>query len=199
MKTTDGNQENNSQHSKQTFIGTIETTPEHQSALLAEYEIAQQNVWKWDNATWQTAAIFLSASLAGFIVITQTPDSSPYKPAIVFILGLSSILVLLGWFAIIQRWDASKRVLFFRLREIEQELGLWKNRYLEHLTLIKILKSQGLKILSDDDKERLQRLEQAFPKYPGISVNSLIKIIVTGIIIGWISLIIFEIIFIFVR
>lgn len=199
MKPIDGDQENNSQHSKQAFIRTIETTPEHQSALLAEYEIAQQNVWKWDNATWQTAAIFLSASLAGFIVVTQTPDSSPYKPVIVFILGLSSILVLLGWFAIIQRWDASKRVVFFRLREIEQELGMWKNRYLEHLTLIKILKSPGLRVISDDDKGRLQRLEQAFPKYPGISVTLLIKIIVAGIIIGWTSLVIFEVIFLFVR
>lgn len=199
MKSSNEAQQNNSQNSLQDFFETIRTKQEHQNALLTEYEIAQQNAWKWDNAIWQTAAIFLSASLAGFIVITQVSDASPYKPIIVFILGLSSIIVLLGWFAIIQRWDASKRVVFFRLREIEEDLGLWKNRYLEHLTLIKILNSQALPTTSDDDKARLHSLEQAFPKFPGISVLTLIKIIVAGIIIGWASLIIFEVVFIFFR
>ena len=79
MKSIDETQQNNSQNSKRAFPGTAEMIQAYKNALLTEYEIAQQNVWKWDNATWQTAAIFLSASLAGFLVVTQVPDSSVYQ------------------------------------------------------------------------------------------------------------------------
>ena len=194
MESVNKTQQTSFQHLEQILSNAVEMTPEHQNALLTEYEVGQNHAWKWDNAIWQSAAIFLSASLAGFIVVTQIPDSSHYKLFLVIITAFSAILVLMGWFAMIQRWEAYKLVVFFRLREIEQELGLWKNRYLEHLRITKILHGQGLSVVSEDDRARLKRLDQEFSEYPGISVMSLMKMIVIGLIIGWASLLVFEII-----
>ena len=194
MESINETQQDNFQNSEQVLFGAAGMTQEHQNALLTEYEVAQNHAWKWDNAIWQSAAIFLSASLAGFIVVTQIPDSSRFKFFLVLIMGLSAVLVLIGWFAMVRRWETYKLVVFFRLREIEQDLGLWKNRYLEHLRITKILHGQGLSVISEDDRARLKRLEQEFPGYPGISVMSLTKMVVIGLIIGWASLLVFEII-----
>ena len=107
---------------------------------------------------------------------------------------------LLAWLAMIQRWDAYKRVVHFRLREIEQDLGLWHNRYLEHLSVNKkIVKCRDLSVTSEDDRARLQRLEQAFPDYPGTAVISFIKLTTLGLILGWVGVIIIEFIFTFVQ
>ncbi len=200
MKSTDEIQQGHSQNLAQKVSETTEMTQEHQNALLTEYEMCQQHALKWDNATWQTAAIFLSAAIAGFIVVIQISDTSPLKFLIVSIIGLSAILVLFAWLGMIQRWDAFKRVVHFRLREIEQDLGLWHNRYLEHLAIkSKLVKGQSVSVISEDDKARLQRLEQVFPEYPSTTVMSLIKLTTLGLVIGWAGLIILEFIFTFVR
>lgn len=199
MVATNENQQNNTESSKQGLSETRNIPQEQQNALLTEYQVAQQNAWKWDSAIWQSAAIFISASLAGFVVITQIPGSTPFRSLIVFIVGLSVILALIGWFAMVQRWEAYKQVLFYRLREIEQELGLWKNRYLAHLTLKKIEHGQGLLEVSENDKAKLQKLEQAFPGFPGISVISLLRLIVIGLCVGWIILMIVAVILPFIQ
>jgi hypothetical protein len=197
MKSTNETQQDSTQKSMQEASEVVEITQEHREALLTEYEIAHHYVWKWDNATWQSAAIFLSASLAGFVIIAQPSGYSYTKFLVVCITGISAILVLAGWLGMIQRWEGYKRVLFFRLREIEQDLGLWENRYLEHLYNRRTLKGQGLSVMSEDDKARLQRLEQACPEFIGIKVTSLIHMTAIGIIVGWISVLIFEGIFTF--
>ena len=201
MKSTDETQQDHSQHVAEKLSETVEITQEeHRSALLTEYEMCELHTWKWDNATWQTAAIFLSAAIAGFIVVIQFPDTSHLKFLIVSIIGVSAILALLAWLAMIQRWDAYKRVVHFRLREIEQDLGLWHNRYLKHLAINKkLVRGRSVLVGSEDDKARLQRLEQAFPDYPGTAVISFIKLTTLGLILGWVGVIIIEFIFTFVR
>jgi hypothetical protein len=197
MKSMEKTQQDSTQNSMKKISEVVEITQEHREALLTEYEMAHHYVWKWDSATWQSAAIFLSASLAGFVIIAQTSGYSYTKFLVVCITGISAILVLVGWLGMIKRWEGYKRVLFFRLREIEQDLELWENRYLEHLYNRITLKGQGLTIMSESDKARLQRLEQACPEFVGIKISSLIHITAIGIIVGWFGLLILEGIFTF--
>ena len=68
MKSTDETQQDHSQHVAEKLSETVEITQEeHRNALLTEYEMCELHTWKWDNATWQTAAIFLSAAIASRI------------------------------------------------------------------------------------------------------------------------------------
>src|SRR3989441_7460689 len=192
MKSMDETQQVSSQNLVQKPSEVAEMTQAHQKALLTEYQLAHQYAWKWDNASWQSASIFLPTSLAGIVIIAQTSGYSYTKFLVVSITAISAILVLIGWLAMIRRWESYKRVTFFRLREIEQDLGLWENRYLEHLRIRRTLKGQGLSVTSEEDKARLQRLEQACSDYVGIKIASLIHRMSIGIIVGWIGLLIFE-------
>lgn len=194
MRSKEEAQPENSQNLKQRDVNVVEMVQRHQDALLVEYQVCQSNAWKWDSAIWQTAAIFFPASLAGFIIVAQIPDSNHFKLLLTLVTGMSAILILVGWYGMARRWEAYKLAVFYRLREIEQELGLWKNRYLEHLRIKKIVGGQGLAAIVEDDKARFHKLEQEFPTYPGISVLTLIRLTVIGLVLGWVSLLIFEVV-----
>lgn len=177
---------------------TKEITQEYQNALLTEYSLAHNYVWKFDSAIWQTAAVFISAALAGFVLIAQNTNFTPSSCLTASVSGISAILVLLGWYGMVIRWESYKRILFFRLREIEQDLGLWENRYLEHIYTSKVSKVKSLNIINENDKARFRRLEQGCPSIPGFPVTSLIKVAVIGFSIGWGSLILINLVFTFI-
>src|SRR5207248_3131579 len=99
----------------------------------------------------------------------------------------------------IQYWERYKRVMYYRMREIEQDLDLWKNRYFEHLHIRKVMKGQGLSTSSENDKARLQRLEQAFPEFPGRTTNFLMRMTAVGLIIVWVGLLLLETVFTFAK
>lgn len=168
-----------------------EDTQEHQSRLLVEYEVAHSKVAKWDNATWQSAAIFLSASLAGFVVVAQISDFSIYRTFLVCIIGLTAIFVLSGWFRLIQRWHRYKRITYYRIREIERELDLWQNRYILHLSLR--TKGRNLEVESEAEKERLRKLEKSIVGPLGTNPLLLIKLTVLLLILSWVATMFFTI------
>lgn len=164
---------------------------EHQNRLLVEYEVAHSKVAKWDTATWQSAAIFLSASLAGFVVVAQISNFSIYRTFLVCIIGLTAILVLSGWFRLIQRWHRYKRITYYRIREIEGELDFWQNRYILHLALR--TRGRNLEVTSEAEKERLRKLERSIMDPHGTNPLLLIKFTVLLLILSWIATIFYTI------
>ena len=168
---------------------TAEGTQEHQDRLLVEYEVAHSKVAKWDNATWQSAAIFLSASLAGFVVVAQISNFSIYRTFLVCIIGLTAIFVLSGWYRLIQRWHRYKRITYYRIREIEGELDFWQNRYIQHLALRTT--GRNLEVTSEAEKERLRKLERSVVGPLGTNPLLLIKVTILLLILSWIATIVY--------
>ena len=64
------------------------------------------------------------------------------------------IIILLGWLGMVQHWEQYKQVMYFRLKEIEQDLGLWKNRYFGYLNNQKKVIVPNLLFLSESDKDQ---------------------------------------------
>jgi hypothetical protein len=167
------------------------------SALLTEYEVAHEHANKFDNAIWNTASVFLPISLAGLVFIPQAGSFSIPRFFTVAAIGLGSIIILSGWIGMVNRWDAYKRVVFVRLREIEKELGFWHNRYLQHMYVTRILKDKEIEVGAEKDKSRFQELDTSFTKFPGVSTATLLKRVAGGLIITWISLMVVEFVFTF--
>ena len=163
----------------------------YKNALLVEYEVAHTKVAKWDNATWQSAAIFLSASLAGFIVTAQISNFSAYRTFLVCIIGLTAIFALLGWFSLVQRWHGYKRITYYRIREIEEELNFWQNRYIQHLS--QKTKGRSLEVTIDTEQERLRKLEKSIVNPLGANPLLLIKFTVILLILSWAATILYTV------
>jgi hypothetical protein len=168
-----------------------------ESALLAEYQAAHEHAHKFDNAIWQTASVFIPVSLAGLIFIPQAGAYSPSRFFTIVAIALGSIIMLSGWVAMIYRWDAYKRVVFIRLREIEKELGLWHNRYLQHMYVTRIQMTTDVEIQTEEEKLRFEKLDSAFTRFPGISSSVLLRRVAIGIMCTWIALVIVEFMFTF--
>lgn len=183
--------------STEAIFEETEMKAEDRNALLKEYEIGHQHAWKWDQATWQTAAIFLPASLAGLIVVAQISGFSPSKFPLVFIIAISSIVILFAWLRMIKHWNDCKYLMYFRLREIERDLGLWKNLYFASLNEKKEEVAPDLAFLNEKKRARLEKLSQLFPQFSGRMNFSFIRMTTIGIIILWTVLLLYIFIFTF--
>jgi hypothetical protein len=78
-------------------------------------------------------------------------------------------------------------------------LGLWKNRYLEFLLLRKIPDDRWLVVTSEEEKAKLQYLEQVVGKFSVIKPALLIQFTAIGLILGWLSVLAYEIIPLFIH
>lgn len=101
--------------------------------LLKEYEVSQAYSSHKETQVWQTASIFIALSLAGIALLGRAEGHSWSQLGLVAIVGVASIAILLFWSRILIRWTNYDRITMYRMREIESELGMWKNRYIDDL------------------------------------------------------------------
>lgn len=161
--------------------------------LLKEYEIGQNHAWKFDTSIWQTAAVFIPTSLAGFVFVAQTNEFTLSRFITVCLLGLGSVSILVGWINLVDRWEKYKRIIFIRLRDIEEQLDLWHNRNLQYVNTNS--NQDQLKVFSKNRK--IDELNKAKTNVSNVSALRVMKTIATFISIGWILLIFVECMFTF--
>jgi len=99
--------------------------------LLKEYEVCQQHINSIGTQVWQATAIFLSVNAAVLAYIFQREWYGQDVDRFLLALGISVIfiLVLYIWRRWINRQLFIQISVYTRMREIETELGMWKNWY----------------------------------------------------------------------
>jgi hypothetical protein len=103
--------------------------------LLKEYELCTNDANHLEEVIWTTAGILFTASIAGIGVLGGTVPASPkpYDYLLRITLSILSIIFLWSWKAIASRWYSIQRMMYYRIVEIEEELEMYKERYVSYL------------------------------------------------------------------
>jgi len=103
-----------------------------QDILLREYEVCQQANDSIGRQVWLSTSVFLSTNvgLLGWIAYGITTRGAPHPDNIHWLvlgLGLGIISIFIFWIHWLNRMQFLTRMNYERMREIEIDLGMWKN------------------------------------------------------------------------
>ena len=103
---------------------------------LLEYELCTTDANHLESVIWTTAGILITGSVAGIGFLGSTLPKEPTYHDILFRGGVAVLFVILIWFwkRIVARWYSLQQILYARMRELEEELALYKERYIYWLT-----------------------------------------------------------------
>lgn len=128
--------------------------------MLTEYQACLTDISQLDSDIWQSGTVFIGLSLAGVALLGQTNVRNWIDLLSQIGIALVGIVLLMVWRRLYLRWLFIIHVDFYRMKEIEIEIGsLWMNRYLNYL---------DKEVIDDDlddlERTRLNALKQAFTK-----------------------------------
>jgi len=166
--------------------------PNNKTFLLEEYRDCSGKIGKLDNLIWQTASVILPITLAGFAYFGLSSSHTPNQFISVLVVGIGSITLLMAWFLLSRNWYFYQLVAFYRLIEIEIELGLWHYRYALFLRESKQGREKALEKTTKKEKERLQKLAEQQRDIPRIGLSRTMNFLTVIFSIGWIVLIVRE-------
>lgn len=138
--------------------------PEH---LIKEYEMCWHGVEHHNTRLWSSASIFISGSILALSWLSsRTLSKNDWNEfSLVAIVALTICIVLYFYLKIFSAWELADRVEFYRAREIEKSLGLWRIRYRR---LISISDFQ----IHDD---KIKTLRNEITKEMGTGIDKLAK------------------------
>jgi hypothetical protein len=167
-------------------------SPEKHAALREEYRGCSEKIGRLDNLIWQTASVILPIILAGFAYFGSSINHTPEKFLVVFITGVGSMALLVTWYMLSRTWYFYQMVAFYRIQEIETELGLWHYRYSIFLRKSNEERKIELEQIKGDEKKRFQKIAQEQPNIPRLGLRKTTTILTVMFFMGWGALIIRE-------
>ena len=168
------------------------TSSEYQDSLREEYRGCNEKIARLDTLIWQTASVILPIILAGFAYFGSSTNHSSDQFFVVLVTGIGSMALLVTWYMLSRTWYFYQLIAFYRIREIETELGIWHYRYSLFLRKPKKERQLQLEQMKGDEKERFQRLAKQQPSVPRIGLYKTTTILTIMFLVGWIALIIRE-------
>jgi hypothetical protein len=170
------------------------TSAEYQVSLREEYRGCSEKIGRLDTLIWQTASVILPIILAGFAYFGSSTNHTPEQFFVVLITGIGSITLLVTWYMLSRTWYFYQLIAFYRIREIENELGLWHYRYALFLRKPKKDRLAMLEQMNnnEEEKERFQKLAKQQPDVPRIGLYKTTTILTVMFMAGWIALVIRE-------
>jgi len=162
-----------------------------EEVLLKEYETCQSHINTLGTQNWQSAGIFLAANalITGFVFSLKPHDWGNF--AAVLATGIAFIFIFYFWKLWLKRQKFAQLALYVRMREIETELGMWKNWYAFLPDELNSDEKVYQSTLPKDKKEIIKYLRKHYAKAAGYEGLERIAIIVMS---SWIFLIIREVI-----
>ena len=116
---------------------TREATPSDTrvEVLLREYELCTSDANHLEEVIWTTAGVLITASIAGvgFLGGTIPASARPYDYLLRVGIALLSVIFVWSWKIIASRWYSIQRMMYYRIIEIEEELDMYKERYISYL------------------------------------------------------------------
>jgi hypothetical protein len=157
--------------------------------LLKEYELCQSYTGDLEKFIWTTASILVPSSIAGFAYLGINISTNAKIIEYVFPIGVSvlSILFIWYWRTMVARWYSFQKVTYFRASEIEEQLGMYKDRY------IVAYKAASAGRKHEDDSMVDAMILVMKPKFYNKSVRLTVSRIGTVLIIAWIAFIFIQI------
>lgn len=162
--------------------------------LQKEYEICEMIVEQNERAIWTTASIFFTASIGAIAFVASKDLHDKTSLLFVGLVGISTIFVLIGWYRAFLRWRQFQHLAYYRMMQIEEEMGYFIIRFGHYLDNI-----IGLQTTYEDNKKPDANLflsvRSTFaPQWTRYKRSSAFKLIIISIIIMWFALVIREMI-----
>lgn len=103
--------------------------------LLKEYGFCIGDANHLEQYIWTAAGLLITASVAGLSVISGSLPATAnlYDYSIRILVSILSLAFVWIWRMTAQRWHAIQEVMYYRAREIENDIGIYKNRYVTNL------------------------------------------------------------------
>ncbi len=165
----------------------------NQDALLQEYKICSDQVARLDNLIWQTGSIIFPITLAGFAFFGSSDQHTNEQLFVIVATAIGSSALLIAWYLLSRRWYVYQRVAFYRMREIEEQLGLWHYRYGALIRKSPRKRKLALEQMNGVEKSRFEKVSEQAGNVPRIGLRRTTALITIVFVIGWIGLIIREI------
>jgi hypothetical protein len=165
---------------------------EHQVALLQEYGSCDKQVSRIDTLIWQTASVVFPITLAGFAYFGLSSSHTKEQFFVVIAVAIGSITLLTTWHFLSRQWYAYQAIAFYRMREIESELGMWHYRYSFFMRRPKKERNSFINTLDKKEKTKFQSLENQIGNFPRVGLRAAIAMMTSIFILGWIGLLIRE-------
>lgn len=171
---------------------------ENKDALLAEYDKCDEKAGRIDALVWQFAAVMFPITLAGFTYFGLSTTHTVNQFFVVLAVAIGSITLLVTWSLLAHQWHGYQTIAYYRMREIEAELGLWHYRYSGYMSWTSKKRKFLLEEIKDEDeKARLLNVETRMKNFPLVGLSGTVNLITSMYIIGWVLLVIRELILIF--
>jgi len=104
---------------------------DREEVLLKEYEVAQHHINALNTQVWLATSIFLSINSGALAYVFKQGQHGVDGLLTVSVIGTILILILHFWKRWIKRVQFLHLITFHRMRQIEEALGLWKNRLVD--------------------------------------------------------------------
>jgi len=164
----------------------------HNKILLQEYQQCDEKTNRLDSLIWTMAAIIFPITLAGISYFGLSSTHTTNQFILVVIVGLGSITLLLFWYFLSRTWASYQSIAYYRMREIEKELGMWHYRYSLFLRKTKFEQINFLKTLDKKDKLQYEYVGKNVKGFVRIGLRKTTMVVVIIFVLGWICLIIRE-------
>lgn len=160
--------------------------------LLAEYQACLTDVSQLDSDIWQSGSIFMGVSVLGISVLLQQ-RAQTWADFFVFLgTALLGTAVISIWRKLFSGWTRIMYINFYRMRELEEKLGMWRERYIQTLD-----ETLGLPRALDMDNPRIVAIRKHLP-HPGIGgpvgLFRIMRWLVYLIVCGWGALVLVQLI-----
>lgn len=161
-------------------------SPDERRTLEVEYGIAFEAFKMENSQTWQTFQIVTTLALASLAFIGQLKSNGKITWTVSLAVGIAMISILVGWLALAKRWWAFAGQELYRMREIEEYLGMYLFR--EGDWLRKPLNDSAIQNLNPEIRTQYKKLHKAFPKFPKYRWRQQVisSIIVIALILVWV-------------
>jgi cyclic pyranopterin phosphate synthase len=163
-------------------------------AHLMEYQVCIMDISQLDSNIWQSGGLFIGLSVAGVSLLIQTQVKNWGNFIVYMMLSAFGLLLLNIWQLLVNDWLRLININLIRMREIEHETGMERERLIQH----------------DDEKNNLHyrskadKLFEIKSKFPGKRIggppgvrNVLIRLI-RVIACGWIVLLAKQLIYLLI-
>ncbi|MEO0083271.1 MAG: hypothetical protein ABIK33_02630 [candidate division WOR-3 bacterium] len=166
--------------------------PEH---LIKEYEMCWNGVEHHNTRLWSSASIFISGSILALSWLSsRTLSKNDWNEfSLVAIVALTICVVLYFYLRIFSAWELMVRVEFYRAREIEKSLGLWRIRYRRLISVSDFpMNNDKIKTLRDEIKKEMgieidklakRRANPYFRRVIYIVITALLLLVLRALII----------------
>jgi hypothetical protein len=162
-------------------------------ALLQEYKSCNDQVSRLDTIVWHTASVIFPISLAGLAYFGVFSNYSRYQLIITIAVAIGSIVMQLMWLLVYRQWHCYQAIAFYRMREIEVELGLLHYRYSYYMRESKDVRSKMFNsIIEKKEKDKFETFINYMSSLPRFRIRARKAFTIIAIVLmsSWVGLII---------